>query len=135
MKISDFVQRLAIHCKASYLATPTVRVLNHDQSKSRNRIEVYKALLKSSENNLRSNPEFAERLGSRAHHRINEIKIEMIKALITEKRFDEANLIYEIMTEPLPFILKSSLLLKSNLLLYLQKGYQKGFRKISGFFK
>lgn len=132
---SDFVQRLAIHCKASYLATPTVRVLNHDQSKSRNRIEVYKALLISSENNLRLNPEFVERLGTRAHHRINEIKIEMIKALITEKRFDEATLINESMTESLPFFLKSSLLLKSNMLLYLHQVCHKGFRKFSEFFK
>ena len=71
---SDYVQRLLIHSKAVYLPIPTIRVLCHANSKSRNRIEIYKANLQSSEKILVQNPEFACELGSDATKRINPIQ-------------------------------------------------------------
>jgi glycosyltransferase involved in cell wall biosynthesis len=87
---SDFFQRMSIHCKAVYFPEPTVKVLNHENSKSRNRIGIYKALLISSENTLVDYPDFALRVGLSAEKRIRQIKCQLVEALILANEWIEA---------------------------------------------
>ena len=87
---SDFVQRLAIHCSTRYSPTPSVRVYSHGLNKSGDRVEVYRALLKSSQNILAQHPSFASRLGSNADKRITQIKIKLAEALFVAGKTDEA---------------------------------------------
>lgn len=87
---SDFVQRLAIHCRAQYSSTPSVRVYHHGSNKSGNRVEIYRALLRSSENVLAEYPSFAMQLGSNADRRITQIKIKLAEALVCAGKTNEA---------------------------------------------
>ncbi|MGB5218014.1 MAG: glycosyltransferase family A protein [Smithella sp.] len=87
---SDFLQRVAINFKATYSQNPTVVVRHHDSNKSGDRIEIYKALLKSNENILKANPKFKNQLGGIAVDRVSQIKSNLIGHLIRAGRFLEA---------------------------------------------
>lgn len=88
---SDFLQKVSLVFKAAYLPLPTAKVFEHDSNKSGNRVALYRALLASSENILKSFPEFAESLGMLADKRIYEIKLNLIEELLKEKLFVEAS--------------------------------------------
>lgn len=117
---SDFFQRLAIFCRAIYSSIPTVRHLHHDNNKSSNRVEIYKALLKSSQNVLRDNPAFAARLGRAADARLQEIKTNLVEALIATGAFAEANAVAREIANSLRLNVKLALLIKTNVLLRLE---------------
>ena len=87
---SDFIQRVAIHYKAVYSSSPTVRVHHHSGNKSRNRVEIYKALIKSAEGVLDENPVFRNELGDIADRRMRELKTRHVEALILAGEFEEA---------------------------------------------
>jgi glycosyltransferase involved in cell wall biosynthesis len=84
-----FLQKVAIECRAAYSDYPSARVRNHPGAKSRNRIEIYKALLESSESILKQYPEFAFQIGPLAQQRIAEIRGKLAEELFRKKRIDE----------------------------------------------
>ncbi|MFH1755747.1 MAG: glycosyltransferase family A protein [Candidatus Latescibacterota bacterium] len=87
---SDFLQRAAIHCKAAYSPAPTVIIPRHAGQKSRNRVAIYKALLKSTRKILAENPQFAESLGDAAAERLIELQVNLAEALVAAGKFGEA---------------------------------------------
>jgi glycosyltransferase involved in cell wall biosynthesis len=87
---SDFIQRVAIRCKGAYVDLPSVRVLNHGERKSANRVAILQALLASAEKILKTNPEFARGLGERADRRLRQIRSQLLAALILAGRIPEA---------------------------------------------
>jgi glycosyltransferase involved in cell wall biosynthesis len=92
---SDFLQRVAIHFKAAYSSLPTVRVFHHNENKSRDRVSMYRALLQSSEVILKEYPEFKNQMGLDAYKRIEEIKRNLLNALIFSNQFKEAREVSE----------------------------------------
>lgn len=113
---SDFLQRVAINFKATYSQNPTVVVRHHDSNKSGDRIEIYKALLKSDENILKSNPKFKNQLGGIAIDRISKIQSNLIEHLIRTGRFLEAgNLVKSLDLKFIGFDVKMALLLHSTI--------------------
>lgn len=86
---TDFLQKIAIECRAAYSDYPSASVRNHLGAKSRNRIEIYKALLEGSETILKNYPEFAFQLGSLSQKRLAEICGKLAEELFREKRLNE----------------------------------------------
>jgi len=87
---SDFIQRVAVRHRSVYCDRPTVRVYHHEGQKSRNRAEIYGALLTSAERILAENPEFGRQLGRAAETRLHELRMERARALLLAGRFEEA---------------------------------------------
>jgi glycosyltransferase involved in cell wall biosynthesis len=87
---SDFFQRVAIRCKGAYSEKPTVRHYHHKGNKSKNRAEIYKALLYSAEKILQENPNFAVNIGKIADERIAQIKNDLFCDLICKGEFTKA---------------------------------------------
>jgi glycosyltransferase involved in cell wall biosynthesis len=87
---SDFIQRIAIHYKAAYCSSPTVKVYHHDENKSLNRVGIYGALSKSAERVLVENPTFKNELGEMASRRMRELKTKHVEALLIAGEFEEA---------------------------------------------
>lgn len=111
---SDFFQRLAINNKAAYLPYPTVRVLNHPGGKSRDRVSLYGALLKSHEKILAQYPDFSIGLGSITEIRRIQICNNLIEALILASNWDEAISCQKSLHFSPLIIYKLSILLKSS---------------------
>lgn len=87
---TDFLQKVAIRFCAVYSEYPSVRVLNHSGGKSRNRVEIYKALLKSHVNSIRGNPQFYNKVGPfLVEKRIAEIRGTLVKVLFCAGKTDE----------------------------------------------
>ena len=87
---SDFLQRVSMEFTAAYFGRPTSRIVHHADNKSANRVEIYRALLRSSERLLSDYPEFARALGGRADGRLREIKACLAEALIIKGGVAEA---------------------------------------------
>lgn len=87
---SDFLQRVAISFRGCYSDYPSVRVRHHSGSKSRDRVGIYRALLKSSENILREYPQFGQQLGPLAQKRRTEIRLLLVQHLLLAGEYDEA---------------------------------------------
>ena len=87
---SDYLQRLAMHSRAAYSPLPTVRVYNHAGAKSRRRVEIYQALLRSSKRTLAQHPQFARDLGPAAAGRLDQIRAQLIDALILAGEYRSA---------------------------------------------
>lgn len=81
---SDFLQRVAMSFKAAYSPAPTGVVHHHGANKSGNRVELYRAVLKSTDAIVRDHPDFARELGGRAAERRGEIRRHLVKALLLE---------------------------------------------------
>ena len=87
---SDFVQRLAIRCKATYVDASSVRVFHHGGRKSDNRVAVEKAVLASTLKILATHPDFARSLGERADRRLRQIRASLVAQLILADQIAEA---------------------------------------------
>ena len=111
---SEFLQRVALAGKPAYCSEPTVRVFHHSGSKSRNRIEIYKALLHSSEDILTRYPDFAESLGSSATKRLNQIRCQLVEALIAGGELAEAKLVIRAARIEIPVTTQLALLFHTN---------------------
>ncbi len=122
---SDFLQRMALCCRAAYSPTPTVMVYHHPNEKSSNRVEIYKALLISSENILAKNPDFAGTLGLDAVIRIQKIKRHLLEALVLHGEFEQAKLISNEINHTLGPGAKISLLINSIVLMRIDLFFQK----------
>lgn len=111
---SDFFQRLAINSKAVYLSYPTVRVLNHPGGKSRDRVKINEALLKSYEKIIAQYPDFAERIGYLAETRKIQICNGLEESLILKSKWDEVISLQQSLDFPPGLINKISIKLKNN---------------------
>lgn len=87
---SDFLQRVALNFKAAYCDTPTSVFHHHGGNKSKNAVEIARALLRSSEAILREYPDFERTLGTRAAERRHQIRRELVQALLTRGEVAEA---------------------------------------------
>lgn len=103
---SDFYQRVALHYKAAYSNIPTVRVYLHANNKSKNRVGINKALLKSAEGIITAYPEFAHKNHEMVKKRIKEIKINLIEALIKEDNFAEARFVRSSLSGHCPILVE-----------------------------
>jgi glycosyltransferase involved in cell wall biosynthesis len=128
---SDFFQRLAIQCNSTYSSSPTIRVYNHGGSKSRNRAELYKDLLISSQRILAKYPSFAEQLGTDADVRICQIRAQLVESLALGGKFAEANSAAEDIFSKLSLNVKIALLCRSNLLLKLEYFSRRSLRYLA----
>lgn len=117
---SDFLQRVAICCRGFYIDIPTVRVYHHQDNKSKNRVGIYKALLKSSQNILEEYPNFAAKLGADADIRIRQIKTQLVEALATNSEFTDANSIGRDILSSLRLNVRIAIFCKSNIPLKLE---------------
>lgn len=87
---SEFLQRIAIECKGVYCPEPSCWVRSHAGSKSRNLIEIHKAVLRASLDILDSYPSFYQSFAPLADRRIKQIKKALLRELILNGLWDEA---------------------------------------------
>jgi glycosyltransferase involved in cell wall biosynthesis len=87
---TDYLQRVAIKCKAAYSPAPTVRVYHHGANKSSNRIALHRALITSVQRILDGNPSFRSRLGGLAERRLNQLRSRLVFAVIMSGNYEEA---------------------------------------------
>lgn len=121
---SDFLQKVAINYTAAYSDVPTAKVFQHGGNKSSNRKQIYRALLKSYENILRTYPAFAQSLGDLADQRLDEVRQSLAEVLITEKDYREANEVLSSMREKPPLHLRASVSLRIAAPLHLFRWYR-----------
>jgi glycosyltransferase involved in cell wall biosynthesis len=114
---SDYFQRLAIGCIADYSPIPTLMHFHHMENKSSNRVEIYKALFKSSKKTINTYPAFAEKLGEKANSRLEQIKNLLIEALAISGDYSEAELVAGKNFNKLAWYIRFSILLRNNVLL------------------
>jgi len=69
----DMLLRIALNWKGKFSSYPSARVRYHDSKMSRDRIDMYKAVLKSWNKILKSYPHFKESLGIKGEDRISEL--------------------------------------------------------------
>ncbi len=87
---ADFLMRVVINSKAAYSPSPSVKVYQHAQNKSSNKVAIYKSWIKSAERLLNGNPAFRAALGSKADDRLNYLRGELMIAHIVDGNYDEA---------------------------------------------
>lgn len=89
---SEFLQRIAIEYNGVYCAIPGCWVRFHSGSKSRNFLEINKAVLKSSQGILDLYPEFYKCYKEQIDGTILRIRKTLFKQLILNKHWEEAKL-------------------------------------------
>ena len=87
---SELLQRIAIEYKGVYCETPGCWVRFHSGSKSRNVLEIYKAVLKSSQDILTLYPEFYNNYKIRADKTILRIRKDLFKQFMLNNCWEEA---------------------------------------------
>lgn len=97
---SDFLQRVAINYRAAYSADPTVKHCHHEGNKSSYRVAIYKAVIRSYEQILVDHPSFKERLGRRVDTRFNQLRKQLLNALITAGNYQEARALVNVVKGP-----------------------------------
>lgn len=106
---SDFLQRVSIACRAAYSTTPTVRWHQHAGNKSSNRVEICRALIRSSSKVLESYPDFAAELGDGAAERMHELNGLLIESLLLAGEMAEARRIAAEVAPPLSLSVRAAL--------------------------
>jgi glycosyltransferase involved in cell wall biosynthesis len=112
---SDFIQRLAIRCRAAYTEVPTVVVYHHATNKSRDRAAIYGALVRSAESVLVENPAFRSDLGEAAEARLRQLQSKQAEALLLAGRFEEAGRMVAKSSEPMPLTVRAAAKMRSAL--------------------
>ena len=87
---SEFLQRVAIECRGIYSAEPGCWIRWHPGSKSRDFVEIHKAVLRASRDILKSHPGFYHAHKKKADWRIGQIQNLLYKELVVDKRWGEA---------------------------------------------
>jgi glycosyltransferase involved in cell wall biosynthesis len=123
---SDFVQRVAIRYRGTYVDTPTVRCFHHDGNKSADRPSIYDALLVSAAQILEEFPEFARSLGENADRRLGALRVLQIEALARAGRIDDARAAAAQVSR-LPAAVRISLALGTARPLAVQRWVEQGF--------
>jgi len=132
---SDFLQRVALRYKATYLNVPTAKVFNHGGNKSGNRVGIYTALLNSTVSILRDFPEFAVSLGESAENRIIEIKAKLVEQLVSAGDLRLASCISKGVRRSLRADVRLSLILRSPAPLKFSRAAQKLIDNVCNYFK
>ncbi len=87
---SEFLQRVAIECSGVYSPEPGCWVRWHRESKSRNFVEIHKAVLRASIDILESHPDFHRSHKWRADWRVRQIRNHLFRELVLNRRWVEA---------------------------------------------
>jgi glycosyltransferase involved in cell wall biosynthesis len=87
---SEFLQRVAIECQGVYSPEPGCWMRRHAGSKSRNTIEILKAVLRSSTDILSTHPDFHRRHRSILDKKIKRLRRELFMELLINERWDDA---------------------------------------------
>lgn len=87
---SDFIQRVALEHSGIYSAEPSSWVRWHEGSKSRNLIEIHKAILKASLGILHDYPRFYDSNRDLADKRISKIERQLFAELVYKGCWEEA---------------------------------------------
>lgn len=87
---SEFLQRIGIECKGIYSPYASCWVRIHPGSKSRDLIEIHKAVLRASLDILDSYPSFYQSFAPLADRRIKQIKKALLRELILNGLWNEA---------------------------------------------
>jgi glycosyltransferase involved in cell wall biosynthesis len=87
---SDFAQRIALEYRGVYCPQPGCWIRWHTGSKSRNFVEIFKAVLQSSQDILRVYPEFAGKYPELIQARIAEVRRLLFRELIRGGNWEEA---------------------------------------------
>jgi glycosyltransferase involved in cell wall biosynthesis len=127
---SDFFQRLALQCRAAYSPTPSLKHFHHEANKSNDRVEIFRALLKSSERILLEHPRFAAQLGADGSARIRQIRIQLAEALTLEGRYEEAGAIAAELEGTLPLKIRRSIRTRNNLWMRIEQALRFLLRSI-----
>jgi glycosyltransferase involved in cell wall biosynthesis len=88
---SDFLQRIALENQGVYCPQPGCWIRWHAGSKSRQQLEIQKAVLQSSLDILRDYPEFAQQHAPVLKARIRQIQQGLFRELTKRKSWEEAN--------------------------------------------
>ncbi len=89
---SDFLQRVALEYQAVYSPMPSAWIRWHAGSKSKNKRELYKALLKSSLDVLQDYPDFYRSIQNLADQRLIQIQQLLFQELVLDGNWTEASL-------------------------------------------
>lgn len=89
---SEFLQRVAIEHRGVYSSGPSCWVRWHAGSKSRNSVEIQKAVLQVSLDILKSYPSFYSSFAKQADRRVKEIRGTLLRELVLQGRWSEAEL-------------------------------------------
>ncbi len=87
---TDLLQRVAAVHPGAYADAPTVRVHHHGSNKSRNRVAVVGALIRSASRALEEFPELAAALGPAGPARLRQLERQRVRALVLRGDFQEA---------------------------------------------
>lgn len=80
----DLLLRIALRWRVKFSDYPSARVRYHDNQTSLNRIEMYKAVIKSWEKILSTNPEFKNSLGVEASNKLSELYFKLGMAYVNK---------------------------------------------------
>jgi glycosyltransferase involved in cell wall biosynthesis len=132
---SDLLQRVAISFKAAYSGTPSLRVVHHPGSKSRNRVAIYRALLHSAQNILDEFPDFRQTLGPIAEERLADIRHLLLEAMILAGEFQEARALEAGLSARPGALVRLSLALQTDLPLQFRRQFERAWnlaRRLAG---
>ncbi len=87
---SEFLQRIALECEGVYSSDPGCWVRWHRGSKSRNTVEILKAVLLSSSEILQDHPDFYMKHATILDRRLQRIQKELFIELMLSERWQEA---------------------------------------------
>jgi glycosyltransferase involved in cell wall biosynthesis len=87
---SEFLQRVAIEHKGVYCPEPSCWVRWHADSKSRNFLEIQRAVLRASLDILEAYPDFYASFAQQADGRIHAIKCSLFRQLMLSEHWNEA---------------------------------------------
>ncbi len=88
---SEFHQRIAIEYEGVYCSQPGCWIRDHDGSKSRNRVEIYKAVQKAAYGIIEQYPKFFHEHRKLIENRLVEIKTYLFRELLLAQKWDEAS--------------------------------------------
>lgn len=88
---SEFLQRIAIECKAAYSPHPGAWVRKHQGSKSQNLVEINRAVLHASNKIINLYPKFYQAYSSLIDKRIKRVERDLFVELMRNKRRDDAS--------------------------------------------
>ena len=92
----DMLLRIALKWKGKFSDYPSARVRYHNTKMSLDRIDMYKAVLKSWNKILKFYPQFKESLGSKGEDRISELHFLLAQEELKALKFKEARQTFEL---------------------------------------
>jgi glycosyltransferase involved in cell wall biosynthesis len=87
---SDFLQKVALECRAVYCAEPGSWVRSHPGSKSRNLFEINRAVFRSCRDILRAYPGFHREHAAAIDMRMEQLREPLFRAMLERGLYDEA---------------------------------------------